>query len=137
MRSQSTGRLKIEKCPGNKVYFNDVNYSKIVFTLQKARNSEGYNSDDMSRGIGCTPQFTEKTNIHAEMTLNQLMRFSWSAIPHCSKWSDNNRKVAKTDRHSMVPMEETAYKVLLLKFTSSFVRLSEARRRTIPMMMAE
>jgi hypothetical protein len=121
----------------NKYFYIHVAWKYICLTLQNARNSEGYNSEDINKGMGWTPRLTQNTNKQAEITLNQLRRCSLLSICQEEIWSEKSRIVAKNERLKIVPHEETAYKVLLRKMTNNFVRLRDAMRRTIPMMMAE
>ena len=47
-------------------------FTQKKLTLQNALTSEGYSSEDMSKGIGCTPRFTENTRQQAATRDDQV-----------------------------------------------------------------
>ena len=104
--------------------------------MQRALTSAGNNSEDINKGIGWTPKLDEKTNKHADTTLDQLRRSSALSICQDSRWSEMKRMVANIARLNTVPAADREYKVLLGNFTNSLARIRDDSRRTRAMMIA-
>ena len=105
--------------------------------LQKALEADGYNSEDMRIGKGCTPRLTENTKKDAANKENQDRNSSPAPTSKSCPFSDIKRMVENMTKLKPEQMADTKYIVLLFTLIRSDVSAIPATILMTPVMIAE
>ena len=105
--------------------------------LQKALDVDGYNSEDMRIGRGCTPRLTENTKKDAANKENQERNSSPDLSSKFCPFSDINRMVENMTKLKPEQMADTKYIVLLFTLIRRDVSVIPATILITPVMIAE
>lgn len=107
----------------------------MVYTLQKALDVDGYNSEDIRIGRGWTPRLTEKTK--NDVASKDSHDKSSSSDPAYKFFSDIKRMVENIIKLQAEQMADTRNIVLLFTLISRYVSVVPATILITPVMMAE